>query len=55
VLRIAPPDEAGFLKIQKYIPIRVWRRQDPAGAARYKEQSFKLAAQLLPGNKRSLE
>jgi fructosamine-3-kinase len=42
-------------EIQKYMPIRVWRRQDPAGAACYKEQSFKLAAQLLPEGKRRLE
>lgn len=35
-------------EVQKYIPIRIWRRNDPAGAARYKQQSFQLAAQLLP-------
>ncbi len=39
-------------ELQKYIPIRVWRRNDPAGAARYKQQSFELAAQLLPGSNR---
>jgi fructosamine-3-kinase len=33
-------------EIQKYMPIRVWRRQDPAGAERYKQQSFGLAEQL---------
>jgi fructosamine-3-kinase len=33
-------------EIQKYMPIRMWRRNDPAGAARYKEQSLALAAQL---------
>jgi fructosamine-3-kinase len=35
-------------EVQKYMPIRVWRRDDPAGAARYKRHSFALAAQLLP-------
>jgi fructosamine-3-kinase len=35
-------------EVQKYMPIRVWRRNDPAGALRYKQQSFALAAQLLP-------
>jgi fructosamine-3-kinase len=34
-------------EIQKYMPIRVWRRDDLAGAARYKQQSFALAEQLL--------
>lgn len=34
-------------EVQKYMPIRVWRRNDPAGAARYKQHSFALAAQLL--------
>jgi aminoglycoside phosphotransferase (APT) family kinase protein len=33
-------------EIQKYMPIRVWRRQDPAGAERYKQQSLGLAEQL---------
>ena len=33
-------------EIQKYMPIAVWRRADPSGAARYKQQSFALAAQL---------
>jgi aminoglycoside phosphotransferase (APT) family kinase protein len=36
-------------EVQKYMPIRVWRRNNPAAAARYKQQSFALAAQLLPG------
>jgi fructosamine-3-kinase len=35
-------------EVQKYMPIRVWRRNNPAGAARYKQQSLALAAQLLP-------
>jgi aminoglycoside phosphotransferase (APT) family kinase protein len=35
-------------EIQKYMPIRVWRRGDPEGALRYKQQSFQLAAELLP-------
>lgn len=35
-------------EIQKYMPIHAWRRQDPAGAARYKQHCFKLAAELLP-------
>lgn len=35
-------------EIQKYIPIRIWRRNNPAAAARYKQHSFALAAQLLP-------
>jgi fructosamine-3-kinase len=35
-------------EIQKYMPIRVWRRRDLAGANRYKQQSFQLASQLLP-------
>ena len=35
-------------EVQKYIPIRIWRRNDPAGAAGYKQQSFQLATQLLP-------
>jgi len=30
------------------MPIRVWRRNDPAGALRYKQHSFALAAQFLP-------
>ena len=35
-------------EVQKYMPIRIWRRNNPASAARYKQQSFALAAQLLP-------
>jgi len=35
-------------EVQKYMPIRIWRRNNPASAARYKAQSFALAAQLLP-------
>jgi fructosamine-3-kinase len=35
-------------EVQKYIPIRIWRRNNPAEAARYKQHSFNLAAQLLP-------
>lgn len=34
-------------EVQKYMPIRVWRRNDPAGAFRYKQHSLALAAQLL--------
>jgi len=33
-------------ELQKYMPIRIWRRNDPAGAARYRRQSLALAAQL---------
>jgi fructosamine-3-kinase len=36
-------------EVQKYMPIRVWRRNNPAAAARYKQQSLAMAAQLLPG------
>jgi len=35
-------------EVQKYMPIRIWRRNDPAGAVRYKEHSFGLARQLDP-------
>jgi fructosamine-3-kinase len=35
-------------EIQKYMPIRVWRRDDWEGALRFKQQSMALAAQLLP-------
>ncbi len=35
-------------EVQKYMPIRVWRRGDPIAAARYKKHSLALAAQLLP-------
>lgn len=34
-------------EVQKYMPIRVWRRNDPAAALRYKQHSFNLASQLL--------
>ncbi len=33
-------------EVQKYMPIRIWRRNNPASAARYKQHSFALAAQL---------
>ncbi len=33
-------------EIQKYMPIRVWRRNNPADAERYKQRSLALAAQL---------
>ncbi len=33
-------------EIQKYMPIRIWRRNNPADAARYKQRSLALAAQL---------
>lgn len=36
---------------QKYMPIRIWRRQDPVSAARYKQQSFALVAPLLPSGR----
>jgi len=35
-------------EVQKYMPIRVWRRGDPAAVRRYKQHSLALAAQLLP-------
>jgi fructosamine-3-kinase len=35
-------------EVQKYIPIHIWRRNNSAEAARYKQHSFNLAAQLLP-------
>ena len=34
-------------EVQKYIPIRIWRRADPAGALDYKRQSFALARPLV--------
>lgn len=34
-------------ELQKYMPIHVWRRDDVAGAMRYKQQSFALAEQLV--------
>ena len=47
----SPPAEIRRLfyllyEIQKYMPIEVWRRNDPAGAARYREQCLSMAAQL---------
>jgi hypothetical protein len=33
-------------EVQKYMPIHIWRRNNPAGAERYKQQSLALAAQL---------
>jgi fructosamine-3-kinase len=33
-------------EVQKYMPIRIWRRDDPAGAAEYRRQSLALAADL---------
>ncbi len=38
-------------EVQKYMPIRIWRRNDPTSAARYKQYSFDLAAQLLSRRK----
>ena len=35
-------------EVQKYIPIHIWRRNNPAEAMHYKQHSFNLAAQLLP-------
>jgi fructosamine-3-kinase len=34
-------------EVQKYIIIHLWRRDDPAGAQRYKEHSLRLAAPLV--------
>jgi fructosamine-3-kinase len=34
-------------EIQKYMPIRVWRRNDPLGAQRYKRQSLQMAKALM--------
>jgi aminoglycoside phosphotransferase (APT) family kinase protein len=33
-------------EVQKYVVIRLWRRDDPAGAQRYKENSLRLAMPL---------
>jgi fructosamine-3-kinase len=33
-------------EVQKYMPIRIWRSNDPGGAAHAREQSLALAAQL---------
>jgi fructosamine-3-kinase len=38
-------------EVQKYMPIRVWRRNDPLSAARYKRHSLALAAQLIPSRR----
>ncbi len=35
-------------ELQKYMPIRIWRRNDPHSAAQYKQQAFALARQLIP-------
>lgn len=35
-------------EVQKYMPIEVWRRNNPAAAQRYKRQCLALAGQLLP-------
>jgi len=35
-------------EIQKYMPIEIWRRSNPAKAAGYKERCFAMAEQLLP-------
>lgn len=35
-------------EIQKYMPIRIWRRNNPAEAERYKQHCFTLAMQLVP-------
>ncbi len=35
-------------EVQKYMPIKVWRRNDRPAAQRYKHQCLALAAQLLP-------
>ena len=32
---------------RQHMPIRIWRRNDPAGARRYKQQSLALGVQLL--------
>jgi aminoglycoside phosphotransferase (APT) family kinase protein len=34
-------------ELQKYMPIRVWRRNDPTAAERYKEQSLTMIRQLI--------
>jgi len=38
-------------EMQKYMPIRIWRRNDPLGAERYKQQCLALALQLVPGRR----
>jgi fructosamine-3-kinase len=34
-------------EVQKYMPIEIWRRQDPAGAVQYRDYSRTLANQLI--------
>ncbi len=34
-------------EVQKYMPIRIWRRNNPVDAARYKQRSMALAAPLM--------
>lgn len=34
-------------EVQKYMPISIWRRNDPASAERYKNSCFSLAASLI--------
>jgi len=34
-------------EVQKYMPISIWRRNDPIGAERYKNACFSLAASLI--------
>jgi fructosamine-3-kinase len=41
-------------ELQKYMPIRIWRRNDPAGARRYRQQSLALGVQLLSGHVQDL-
>jgi len=41
-------------ELQKYMPIRIWRRNDPASARRYKQQSLALGVQLLSGHVQDL-
>jgi aminoglycoside phosphotransferase (APT) family kinase protein len=35
-------------EVQKYMPIRVWRRNNPREAERYRQYALSLAAQLIP-------
>lgn len=37
-------------EMQKYMPIRVWRRNNPAAAKQYKQQCLAMAAQLRGGD-----
>jgi hypothetical protein len=39
-------------ELQRYMPIAVWRRQDPAAAGRYRAQSLALAETLRWGGLR---